>query len=80
MSRAVIDTEKPLTLPIDRKSWEDRLRKLSAIFKEYPDVIDADVSLNGDCVQRYIVNSEGSMIQTSDRQGSNICQCKRTLR
>jgi TldD protein len=68
LSKAVIDTEKPLTLPIDKKAWEDRLRKLSAIYKEYPDIIDSDVSLNGDCVQRYIVTSEGSLIQTSDRQ------------
>jgi TldD protein len=68
LSKPVVKTETPLTLPIDKKSWEERLRKLSAIYKEYPEILSSDVELNGDCTQRYIVNSEGSIIQTSDRQ------------
>ena len=68
LAKPIVKTEKPLTLPIDKKSWEDRLRKLSAIYKEYPEIINSSVELNGDCVQRYLVNSEGTMIQTSDRQ------------
>lgn len=68
VSKPIIDTEVPLTLPIDKAAWEVRLRKLSAIYKEYPEITQSDVELNGDCVQRYLVNSEGSIIQTSDRQ------------
>lgn len=67
-AKAVVKTETPLTLPVDKKSWEGRLRKLSAIYKEYPEILSSDVELNGDCTQRYIVNTEGSIIQTSDRQ------------
>jgi predicted Zn-dependent protease len=71
-AKPVIDMAQPLNLVIDKAAWENRLRRLSAIYKEYPDIIDSDVQLNGDCVQRYIVNSEGSLIQTSDRQARII--------
>ncbi len=67
-AKPVLDFETPLTLDINPAPWRDRLRRLSSIYKEFPEIIHSYVELNGDCVQRYLVNSDGSQIQTSDRQ------------
>jgi TldD protein len=52
--------DKPLTLRIDRAAWEGRLRRLSALFKAYPEIFDAQVKLNVDHQARTMVTSEGT--------------------
>lgn len=55
--------EAPASINIDRKEWGERLRKASAIFKEYNEINDSSVNLNVEQVRRYMVNSEGTRIE-----------------
>jgi predicted Zn-dependent protease len=50
-------------LTIDEKSWEARIRSLSAIFSRYPDVRTSEVELHADNGGYYVVNSEGTEVQ-----------------
>ena len=52
--------DKPITLKIDRAAWRDRLRRISALFKAYPEIFDSQVKLNVDHQTRTIVTSEGT--------------------
>jgi TldD protein len=52
--------DKPLSVRIDRAAWEARLRKISALFKAYPEIFDAQVKLNVDHQTRTMVTSEGT--------------------
>lgn len=53
------------TLPfdIDVATWENRVRKLSAIFREYPDLMDSSVHFTATKTRRYLVSTEGSKIE-----------------
>ena len=50
-------------LPVDKHEWENRVRRLSAVFKNYPEIYSATVSFSADAVNRYYVNSEGATVQ-----------------
>jgi TldD protein len=56
-SRAV---DPPMVVHLDRPQWEDRLRRLSARFKKYPEIFDSQVKMSVDHQTRYIVTSEGT--------------------
>lgn len=66
-------TEKPVTFiaPVgrlgfagfDRDRWEQRMRVLSARFRGHPRIHDSQVTLQVSTVNRWIVNSEGSVVQ-----------------
>lgn len=43
--------------------WNERVRKLSARFSNYPHVLTSHISVSGQTDIRYFVNSEGSRIQ-----------------
>ncbi len=51
-------------LVVDRTAWEDRLRALSGIFKQYPDVIFNNVALEASTETDYFVSSEGAKVAT----------------
>lgn len=42
----------------DRKKWEERTKKLSAIFKEYPEITEGMVEISFRTERRYFVSSE----------------------
>jgi len=48
---------------IDRKPWEDRVRKLSAVFKDFPFVQRSSVTFNAARTRRACATSEGTRIQ-----------------
>ena len=48
---------------LDKDRWEQRLRVLSARFRGHPTVHDSQVTLQVSTVNRWIVNSEGSLVQ-----------------
>ena len=52
--------DKPITLKLDRAVWENRLRRVSALFKVYPEIFDSQVKLSVDHQTRYIVTTEGT--------------------
>ena len=72
-SSADFSQEKPVTFiaPIgrvgsggfDRDLWEQRMRALSARFRGHPNLHDSQVTLQVSTVNRWLVNSEGSLVQ-----------------
>jgi TldD protein len=51
-------------LTIDRKGWEERLRELSRLFKQYPDVFYDTVALEASTETDYFVSSAGAKVAT----------------
>ncbi len=64
----VVSVEKAMKPSIDTEEWKQRLRKLSSIYKEYPEITDSNVTLDIDLDERYITTSEGTKLRTQDRQ------------
>jgi TldD protein len=66
-------TEKPqvfvgkdITPPkYDRRDWEDRIRRYSAIFAKYPDIENSAIVLQVEDSTHYFVSSEGSRLVDS---------------
>jgi predicted Zn-dependent protease len=54
----------PPPLVVDRAAWQDRLRELSGIFKQYPDVFFNNVALEAATETDYFVSSEGAKVAT----------------
>jgi predicted Zn-dependent protease len=48
---------------IDRAAWRERLRKLSALFKDHPNIIKSGVSLEGGSWTTYFVDTDGARIR-----------------
>jgi TldD protein len=69
---ADFSSEKPATdllpspspLVVDRTAWQDRLRELSGLFKQYPDVFFNNVALEASTETDYFVSSEGTKVAT----------------
>jgi TldD protein len=59
----VVESVKPV---IDADAWQERVRKLSAIFKEYPKVETSNVFMNVRQSTRRFINSEGTLTKHSD--------------
>jgi predicted Zn-dependent protease len=49
-------------LTVDRGVWEQRLREISAAFRQYPDVFADEIEFQGTSETDYFVSSEGSRI------------------
>ena len=50
---------------VDRKKWEDKIRRYSAPFAKYGDIYEANAFLSVVAETRWYVSSEGAAIQTS---------------
>lgn len=59
------DVAPPVALELDRKAWADRLRKISAIARDFPYIYDSQIVLGAYAATRYMVTSEGTRLQTS---------------
>lgn len=49
-----------LDLTFDRARWEDRVRELSSVYKDYRDIINGDVIVTAQKETVYFVNTEGT--------------------
>ncbi len=49
-----------LTLPFDPEKWEKIARDVSAVYKEYKDILDADIAITAQKETVYFVNTEGT--------------------
>jgi TldD protein len=63
--------EKPVTyigqaasIAVDRPTWEERIRRISARFRGQAEIYDSQVTLQVVSHTRWLLNSEGSAIQT----------------
>jgi predicted Zn-dependent protease len=71
-SSADFSAEKPAhdllppapALVVNNSAWEDRLREISALFKQYPDIFYNNVDMQASTETDYFVSSEGSRIAT----------------
>ncbi|HEY3227258.1 MAG TPA: metallopeptidase TldD-related protein [Planctomycetota bacterium] len=63
VEKAQVFTGPPAPFAIDRPGWEQRLRKLSMIYRDYKDVFNSSVSFAAVRTRRWLVNTEGSRIQ-----------------
>jgi predicted Zn-dependent protease len=58
---------RPGTAPrVDREVWLERVKRLSGLFREYPEIYGSYVTLVTDASKRYFVSSEGSRVLTSE--------------
>jgi TldD protein len=60
--KAAVATDPPLTVAFDRAGWATRLRQVSAIFKQFPEIFDANLKLGVSHQVRYIVTTEGTAL------------------
>jgi len=51
-------------LVVDRAAWEQRLRELSGLFKQYPDIYYNNVGMQASTETDYFVSSEGARVDT----------------
>ena len=56
---------KPVAVAVDRRVWEEKVRKYTAPFAQYGDFYGVNATLTGKGETRWYVESEGSEIQTS---------------
>lgn len=54
----------PAALSIDVPAWERRLRDISARFRGQAEILDSGVTLQGTTLTRWVLNSEGTVVQT----------------
>jgi predicted Zn-dependent protease len=59
---------EPVDYKLDTRQWEDRLRRISAPFKEDPLIFSSSVSLTVSADNRYYANSEGTAIADGDME------------
>jgi TldD protein len=58
----------PAQVRIDVKGWEKRLKAASAVFNATPEIYRSSVSLRAEAVTKYLVTSEGTVLQHSSVQ------------
>ncbi|HEX4320970.1 MAG TPA: metallopeptidase TldD-related protein [Acidobacteriaceae bacterium] len=64
-----VSVGKPAPAPVvDKAAWEERVRSLSKIFREYPDVYQNVVMLTAQSETDYYASSEGSRLANPHRQ------------
>ena len=59
----MVTARVPFRLEI--KSWEEKIRRLSAITKNYPNIQKSSISINGTTSHLYLLNSEGTRVRTA---------------
>lgn len=58
--------ETPATSNFDPQAWNDRLKKISAIARDYPKIYASSVTIGTLTATRYMVSSEGTRLQTNE--------------
>jgi TldD protein len=57
--------DRPASLDVDRRVWEDKIRRYTAPFARYGDIYQAEAVLSAEVETRWYASSEGREIQTS---------------
>lgn len=65
--KVVVSEENPQTLTQDDNRWIEPIRRMSAVFKEYPQITSSYVSVDEEVTTRYITTSEGTRVKQTDR-------------
>lgn len=64
--KAHVFYEPPAALTFDRDQWAGRLRKISAIARDFPQIYNSNVTIGTYAGTRYMVTSEGARLQTAE--------------
>lgn len=64
-SNAILAPAAPLT--VDKTIWEKRLRSLSVLFRQYPDIFFNSVTVQAASETAYFVSSEGSRVASPNQ-------------
>jgi predicted Zn-dependent protease len=59
-------SEPAVDVKVDRRVWEDKVRRYTAPFAKYANIYQATAILTASSETRWFVNSEGTRIQTSE--------------
>ncbi|MCC7529662.1 MAG: peptidase U62 [Candidatus Melainabacteria bacterium] len=65
--QVVVAIEKPVKTTEDDNRWIEPTRRMSAIYKQYPEITTSYVSVDEDLATRYITTSEGTKVQQTQR-------------
>jgi TldD protein len=65
VEKPVVLIESPATIDVDVPAWESVVRKLSARFRGVPEILRSAVTFTAGTHNRWLVTSEGSVIQTA---------------
>lgn len=60
-----------IVMPLDRRQvdaaqWTERIKRVSAIFRQYPEIVTSSVSLSAGQGGRYLLNSEGTRVRVQE--------------
>ncbi len=58
--------ETPLSIPIDRVEWAEKLKRYTAPFKDDPRIYSGSADIEFTVDDKYFVNTEGTELQTGD--------------
>ena len=58
-------TEPPLKLTVNRKLWEDKVRKYTAPFQRFGNIYEATAIFTAECDTHWFVSSDGAALETS---------------
>lgn len=64
--KAYVSLKTPVPFEYDTAMWRDRVRSLSAMCAGQEHILSGRVSFQTDLLVKYVVNSEGTMIQSSE--------------
>lgn len=65
--KVVVSIDKPQEATEDDNRWIEPVRRMSAIFKQYPEITSSYVSVDEDVTTRYITTSEGTKVQQTQK-------------
>ncbi|HEY9785762.1 MAG TPA: metallopeptidase TldD-related protein [Candidatus Obscuribacterales bacterium] len=60
--------EPDASIAVDENAWSDRVKRLSRIFRSYPQIQASRVNLEVDLITRVFVNSEGTKIKDNKEE------------
>ena len=63
-----VDYEPPAQRVFDHDGWASRLRKISAVARDFPHVYSSTLTVGAYAGTRYLVTSEGTRLQTSEKR------------
>ena len=62
-AEALVSVNPNVKISVNKALWETKLRKLSEVFKKYPEIYSSNITFSADAINRYFVSSEGSLVQ-----------------
>ncbi|MBI4564330.1 MAG: TldD/PmbA family protein [Planctomycetes bacterium] len=58
----------PVEGSVDRATWESRIQRISAVYREFPHLLGASVEFSAERTRRYLATSEGTRIRDERMQ------------